>query len=128
MLNSLSYLFVHSFRARCVLLKGCAGQQGQKPLLRFVLGFAASEGREGDGVFSKSELRGFAGKPFEQAGSLQPAFEQAESAGTEVMARKLPEMVGGSRLQPTVKNAGWRARSEGRTDTEDRGEMCFQMV
>lgn len=45
MLNSLSYLFVHSFCAQCVLLKGCAGQQGQKLLLCFVLDFAPSEGR-----------------------------------------------------------------------------------
>lgn len=89
---------------------------------------------EGDGVISsESELRGFAGKTFgerrvEQAGSRQlacGASEKAESTDTEVMERKLSETVRGSLLQSTVKTAGWRTRSEGRTDTADRAEIFF---
>lgn len=45
MINSLIYLFVRSFCAQHGLVKGCAGQQGQKLLLCFVLYFAPSKGR-----------------------------------------------------------------------------------
>lgn len=66
----------------------------------------------------------------EQAGSLQLACEQERKprAQTEVTERKLSEAVTGSQLQSTVKNAGWRTRSEGRTDAVDRGEIRFQTV
>lgn len=52
--------------------------------------------------------------------------KKAESTDTEVTERKLSETVRGSLLQSTVKTAGWRTRSEGRTGTVDRGEICFK--
>lgn len=54
--------------------------------------------------------------------------ENAERADIGVTERKLSETVRGSLLQSTVKTAGWRTRSEGRTGTMDRGEICFQTV
>lgn len=79
---------------------------------------------EGGGVISESELWGFAGKPVASARwsrqgacSLYESCGKAESTDTEVTEKKLSETVRGSLLQSKVKSAGWRARSQGKTDT-----------
>lgn len=133
MLNSLSYLFVHSFHEQCVFLKGCAGQQGQKMLLCFVLDFAPSEGRQRWCYLLRASLEALLDKLWQVQGGAgrEPAAgvrisEKAES--TDRGDRKLSETVRGSLLQSTVRTAGWRTRSEGRMGTVDRGEICFQTV
>lgn len=71
------------------------------------------------------QVQGGAGR--EPAAGVQIG-EKAESTDTEVTERKLSETVKGSLLQSTVKTAGWGTRSEGRTGTVDRGEICSQTV
>lgn len=101
MLNSLSYLFVHSFPAQRVLLKGCAGQQGQKLLLCFVLDVAPSEGRK-RWCFLPQQAESLCWKTFgkcrmEEAGSLQLACESVRKQWAQTQRwRTLSETVGES--------------------------------
>lgn len=92
-INRLSYLFVHSFFAQCGLVKGYAGQQGQKLLLCFVLNFAPFE-REERLCFLRVSLKALQENLWQVQGGAgrEPAAgvwtsEKAEHADTEVTER-----------------------------------------
>lgn len=96
-INSLSYLFVHSFCAQRGLVTGCAGQQGQKLLLCFVLNFAPSEG-EGRLCFLRVSLKALQENLWQVQGGAgrEPeagvwTSKKAERTDTEVTEKRLSE-------------------------------------